>query len=146
VAALRADESAPGEPDRYVERLTGRLPPDVPPSGYPGGYVPQTILWWVEGDEYVGRVAIRHWLTDGLRRHGGHIGYEVRPSARRQGHATAMLAAALPIAAALDIDPAHVDCSAANVASRRVIEKNGGRLQRLEAGSLFFLVPTRRAG
>ncbi len=30
---------------------------------------------------------------------GGNIGYEVRPGARRQGHATAMLAAALPIAA-----------------------------------------------
>ena len=41
-----------------------------------------------------------------------------------------MLAAALPLAAALGIDPARVDCDADNVASRRVIEKNGGVLRR----------------
>jgi predicted acetyltransferase len=142
VTALRADEHAPGEPDRYVERLTGRLPEEMPP----GGYVPQTILWWVADDEYLGRVGIRHYLTDDLRRHGGHIGYEVRPSARRRGHATAMLSAALSLAAALGIDPAHIDCDVANVASRRVIEKNGGRLERVASGSLLFLVPTRRNG
>ena len=91
--------------------------------------MPQTVLWWAAGDEYLGRLAIRHRLTPDLRVEGGNIGYEVRPGARRRGHATAMLAAALPLAAALGIDPAHVDCDADNLASRRVIEKNGGRLR-----------------
>jgi len=54
-----------------------------------------------------------------------------------------MLAAALPLAAALGIDPVRVDCDVDNTASRRVIEKNGGRLEREEGGSLYFLVPTR---
>ena len=54
-----------------------------------------------------------------------------------------MLAAALPLAAALGIDIAHLDCEDDNVASRRVIERNGGWLERREAGSLYFLVPTR---
>ena len=53
-----------------------------------------------------------------------------------------MLAAALPLAAALGIDPARVDCEADNVASRRVIVKNGGVFDEERDGSLFFWVPT----
>jgi predicted acetyltransferase len=138
-AALIADVEAPGEPDRYAARLRG----EAEPKPREGGYVPQTILWWAEGDEYLGHVRIRHRLTEQLARRGGHIGYEVRPGARRRGHATAMLAAALPVAASLGIELAHVDCDAGNLASRRIIEKNGGRLKREEDGNLYFLVPTR---
>ena len=78
------------------------------------GYVPSTTLWWVDGDEYLGRLAIRHRLTPRLTDLGGHIGYDVKPSARRRGHATAMLAAALPLARALGIDPALVTCDESN--------------------------------
>jgi len=108
------------------------------------GWVPQTVLWWVQGDVYLGRLAIRHRLTDALRHHGGHIGFEVRPGARRRGHATAMLDAALPLAAALGIGPALIDCAADNIASRRVIERNGGRLGWVDADGLHFWVPTER--
>ncbi len=138
VAALRADARDPGAAARYLAR-TFAVGLDAP--GYE--YVPQTVLWWAAGDEYLGRLAIRHRLTPDLAREGGNIGYEVRPGARRRGHATAMLAAALPLAAGLGVDPAHVDCDAANLASRRVIEKNGGRLRREEHGCLYFVVPTR---
>lgn len=57
----------------------------------PTRYVPCTTLWWVDGEDYLGRIAIRHRLNDFLLEVGGHIGYDVRPSARRRGHATAML-------------------------------------------------------
>ena len=57
---------------------------------------PATTLWWMSGTDYFGRLAIRHRLTPLLLEAGGHIGYDVRPSARRQGYATAMLRAALP--------------------------------------------------
>jgi len=90
------------------------------------GVVPYTILWYADDDHYIGEVQIRHELTDAMRRTGGHIGYEVRPSARRCGHATRMLALALPIAHGLGIDPALVTCDDTNVASRKVIEANGG--------------------
>jgi predicted acetyltransferase len=140
VAALHADVDHPGESIRYVAALGGA--PE--PAPWPNGYVPQSTYWWVAGGEYLGRLAIRHRLTPHLRVEGGNIGYEVRPSARGQGHATAMLDAALPLAAALGIEVAHLDCDNDGAASRRVIEKNGGRLKREANGSLYFVVPTRR--
>ena len=139
VAALRSGVACPGEPAFYLAALRGEPPPDP----WPDGYVPQNAYWWVAGDEYLGRLAIRHRLTPHLLVEGGNIGYEVRPSARRRGHATAMLAASLPLAAALGIDQALLECDEDNPASRRVIEKIGGRLERRGAGSLYFLVPTR---
>jgi len=108
----------------------------------PEGKVPETLLWWVDGDEYLGRLSIRHELTDALREFGGHIGYVVRPFARRQSHARAMLAAALPIARDLGIDPALLTCDADNVGSRRVIESNGGVLEDQREAKLRFWVPT----
>jgi predicted acetyltransferase len=117
------------------------------PGGAPPPYgVPETVLWYVEGTTFVGHVSIRHRLTDWLLEQGGHIGYDVRPSARRNGHATAMLHAALPLARRIGIDPALVTCVAGNTASRRVIEHAGGRLEDERAGRLRFWVPTVVAG
>ncbi|MCX6374156.1 MAG: GNAT family N-acetyltransferase [Actinobacteria bacterium] len=137
VAALRADVDQPGESSRYVAALAGVLP-----ETWPDGYVPQSTCWWVAGEEYLGRLSIRHQLTPHLLYEGGHIGFEVRPSVRRRGHAAAMLAAALPLAAALGVDPARLDCDAVNAASRRVIEKNGGVLDEAQDGTLYFRVST----
>jgi predicted acetyltransferase len=108
------------------------------------GWVPCTTLWWVDGVVYLGRVAIRHRLTPTLREVGGHIGYDVRRSARRQGHATAMLAAALPVAASLGIDPALVTCDNTNLGSRKVIEANGGVFEDQRGVKLRYWVPTSR--
>ncbi|WP_326654635.1 MULTISPECIES: hypothetical protein [unclassified Streptomyces] len=42
--------------------------------------------WWiVEGDTYPGAVDLRHYLNAFLLDAGGHIGYSIRPSARRRG-------------------------------------------------------------
>jgi predicted acetyltransferase len=102
-----------------------------------------TNLWWVDGEEYVGRMSIRHELNDWLRELGGHIGYDVRRSRRGEGHATAMLAAALPIAHDLGVDPALLTCDDDNVASRIVIERNGGVLEDQRKRKLRYWVPTR---
>lgn len=48
------------------------------------------------------------------------FGYDVRPSVRRGGHATAMLAAALPIAAWLGTTQALLTCAETNTPSQRV--------------------------
>jgi predicted acetyltransferase len=72
--------------------------------------VPSTTWWWCEGTTYLGRIAVRHRLTDRLRQIGGHIGYDVRPTARRQGHGTAMLKAALGKARELGLDKVLITC------------------------------------
>jgi len=124
---------------RFTQRLRDLALTGTP---RPEGKVPETILWWVDGEEYLGRLSIRYELTDVLREFGGHIGYVVRPSARRQGHASAMMAASLPIARSLGIDPALLTCDADNAGSRRVIESNGGVLEDQREDKLRFWVPT----
>lgn len=111
----------------------------------PAHLVPSTTLWWVEGSEYLGRLAIRHRLTPALWELGGHIGYDVRPSARRRGHATAMLREALPIARELGIDRALITCDAGNIGSWKVIERSGGVLDDRRDGYLRYWVPTGRS-
>ena len=123
----------------YVFGLRAQSVEDTP---RPEGWVPDTTWWWLDGPEFLGRIALRHRLNEYLRTLGGHIGYDVRPSARRRGHATAMLAAALPRAHAMGIDPVLVTCDVDNVASRRVIEANGGVLENELQGKLRFWVPT----
>lgn len=124
----------------FAEEIRAQRREDTP---RPPGHVPDTELWWVEGDEFLGRIGIRHRLTPALLEMGGHIGYDVRPSARRRGHATEMLRQALGIARELGIEPALVTCDVDNVGSRAVIERNGGVLEDERAGKLRFWVPTR---
>lgn len=135
----QAWSTAPDGFATYVDWLRAQALEESP---RPDGYVPSTTLWWVDGDGYLGRLAIRHRLTPRLLEMGGHIGYDVRPSARRRGHATAMLRAALPVARGLGIGSALVTCDLDNVASRRVIERNGGVLEDRREGKLRFWVPT----
>ncbi|MFE2941131.1 GNAT family N-acetyltransferase [Streptomyces sp. NPDC059255] len=106
------------------------------------GWVPSTTLWYVDGDTFLGRLNIRHRLNPYLREIGGHIGYAVRPTARRQGHATAMLLAALPVARALAVDSVLVTCDTTNTPSRKVIEAAGGRLEDERGGKLRFWIRT----
>jgi predicted acetyltransferase len=116
----------PAEFGRFVDSV--RLQ-ELESTPRPSTFVPTTTLWWVDGDEYLGRLTIRHRLAPGrIGERNGHIGYDVRPSARRKGHATAMLAAAVPWAARVGLTRALITCDAVNEPSRRVIEANGGVL------------------
>ncbi|MEV0599790.1 GNAT family N-acetyltransferase [Streptomyces sp. NPDC050315] len=124
---------------RYTDWLRSMTSPDVT---RPMGWVPCTHLWYVEGDTFLGRIGLRHELNDYLLELGGHIGYYVRPTARRRGHATAMLRAALPVARALGIQSALVTCDTTNTASRKVIEACGGIFEDERGGKLRYWVPT----
>ena len=108
----------------------------------PEGWVRSSTFWWVDGSSYLGRIAVRHELNDHLREVGGHIGYDVRPSARRRGHATAMLRGVIPHARTLGVEPALVTCDDDNLGSIRVIETCGGRLEDLRSGKRRYWVST----
>jgi len=96
------------------------------------GRVPCSFAWIVESPgspDVLGFLAIRHRLNDFLLEQGGHVGYAVRPSRRREGHAARALALALPMCSRLGIDRVLVTCDDDNVASARTIERNGGVLE-----------------
>ena len=95
----------------------------------PDGHVAASTYWLVlGGTEIVGTANLRHALTPHLAHEGGHIGYSVRPSRRRSGHGTRLLAMTLDKARALGLGEGLVTCDKGNTASAGVIGNNGGRL------------------
>jgi predicted acetyltransferase len=102
--------------------------------------VPVTELWFVDGTDYLGTVIIRHRLTPTLEREGGHI----VPGHRRRGHATQMLAQAKPVCQRLGLTELLVTCAEDNLGSRRVIEANGGAVDRIVDGRAHYRLPTSR--
>jgi predicted acetyltransferase len=107
---------------RRVERLSRG-------DGLGPEFVPWTDLFGVVDGVVVGRVSVRHRLTEGLSLVGGHIGYGVRKEYRRRGYATTLLRAGLSIARRLGIERALVTCDEGNVGSATVIERCGGVLE-----------------
>jgi predicted acetyltransferase len=101
-----------------------------------------TYFWITDGDEFVGYLALRHSLTPWLLEEGGHIGYSVRPSRRREGHATRALALGVRRAADLGLDRVLVTCDDDNDGSRRTIERCGGVFEDARNGKLRYWIDT----
>jgi predicted acetyltransferase len=96
----------------------------------PAGWVPDSTYWLVDNDKTVlGRVSIRHRLTEKLTQRGGHIGYYIRPAYRCKGYGTLICKLGLEKARELGIKRALITCDKTNIASNRIIRKNGGTLE-----------------
>lgn len=117
-----------------------------PATELPPNIVHCSYFWITDGtgddEEFVGYLALRHALTPWLLEEGGHIGYAVRPSRRREGHATRALALSLEHAAGLGIDRALVTCDEDNEGSRATIERCGGVYEDSRNGKRRYWIPT----
>lgn len=87
-----------------------------------------TFLVFDDNKKLIGMLSIRHDLPDELIQKYGHIGYGVRPSERRKGHACKMLAHALEECKKLGLNRVVLGCYKQNIGSAKTILKNGGRL------------------
>jgi predicted acetyltransferase len=140
---LRAHAATWSDPAVFAAYAAALRADALAHSPRPEGWVPSSTWWWCDGTEYLGRIGVRHRLTEYLRNAGGHVGYDVRPSARLRGHATAMLRAVLPEARGLGIGRLLVTCDEDNVGSRRVIERCGGVLEDTRAGKRRYWINLR---
>ena len=96
-----------------------------------GGLVPDSTFFCLDEDRniIVGAVNIRHYLNESLLLNGGHIGDGVRPSERRKGIATKMIALALEECKKLGIEKVLMVCNKENIGSAKSIQNNGGILE-----------------
>lgn len=94
----------------------------------PAHLVPATQLFFVrESDNrLIGMIQIRHYFNDYLEKFGGHIGYSVRPSERRKGHAKEMLKMAIPFCREAGLEKVLITCIDGNIGSEKTILANGG--------------------
>lgn len=87
----------------------------------------------------IGSIQLRHSLTEELRSYGGHIGYAIRPSERKQGYGKQQLLLVLEIAKKMGISQIMISCDKDNIASANTIKSCGGRLaeEKLVRGSML---------
>lgn len=91
--------------------------------------VPSTLYFLMNHDRIIGSISIRHNIsTEFLKKFGGHIGYNIRPSERRKGYATKMLYLALFKCMELGLTDIMVSCLKNNIGSAKTIENNHGVL------------------
>jgi predicted acetyltransferase len=115
-----------GDSTAYVEYLEQQSQG----QNLPEGRVPHSTFWLVDDSgEIVAIANLRHRLNEFLSEVGGHIGFGVRPSARRRGFATEVLRCTLIEAQRLGIERVLVTCDKGNVGSESAILRNHGVLQ-----------------
>ena len=104
----------------------------------PLGWNSYTTFWLVDDDTFIGELHLRHTLTDYLRNYGGHIGYTIRPTYRAQGYGTQILALALPEIKKMGYDRVLVTCDETNIASKKIIETNGGVFEKANSQGKYL--------
>lgn len=102
-------------------------------------YVPCNHFWLVDDNRNIlGAIRVRHNIdNEFLSIEAGHIGYDIAPSYRGMGKGKAMLKLALPKAKMLGITQALITADENNIASRKVIEFNGGQFEKVVTGKVF---------
>ncbi|MCB9983273.1 MAG: GNAT family N-acetyltransferase [Rhodospirillales bacterium] len=91
--------------------------------------VPETVLWLVKEDKYIGTFLIRQRLNWHLEKWGGHISFVIRPSMRGKGFGKKILHKGMPYSSHLGIDRALITIDPKNKEAIRIVEFCGGELE-----------------
>lgn len=93
----------------------------------PNTYSPHTLYLAINDEnKLIGAIGLRWKMVPTLMTFGGLIGYSIRPTQRGKGYASEMLRLALEKFKETDISDVLISCKDFNIASKKVIEKNGG--------------------
>lgn len=76
----------------------------------------------------IGSIQLRHFLTPELEKHGGHIGYGIRPTERRKGYGKQQLLLVIDEARKMQIPKVMISCDKDNIASSKTAISVGGLL------------------
>ena len=79
-----------------------------------------------DNNEILGMLNIRYTLSEEKAEKYGHIGYGVRPKARKKGYATYMLKEALKKCKKRGMTEVIITCYEKNIASQKIILNNNG--------------------
>ena len=90
----------------------------------PQGEVITSTFWLIDKKQVVGVVRIRHQEVECA----GHIGYDISPDCRNRGYGFQILKLALEKAMKIGIKEVFLTCNIENTASKKIIEKNNGKL------------------
>lgn len=97
-------------------------------KGLAPNQLPFMRFWLIDGDEYIGTLRLSTHISPKMKYREGNIGYQIRPSQRKKGYGYKILRLGLNKARKIGLKKLHINCSKDNIASRAIIEKNGGRL------------------
>jgi len=90
------------------------------------GWVPTSHYWLIHGDQVVGTLRLRHYLTPLVHEEAGHIGYDIARSFRQKGYGYEILRLGLLQAEKLGIGDVLIHCANSNMASQKIIQRHGG--------------------
>lgn len=98
------------------------LPPDIPAQ--------QTYFLVFDDTKVIGEFRFRPQIEPPYERFNGHIGYNLRPAYRGKGIGTLALGLLLDIARERGLGGVQMTIDGENPASVRIIQKNGGYLEK----------------
>lgn len=104
----------------------------------PNGYVPQICYWLTVNDRPIGLGKIRLSLTEQSRIEGGNIGYAIDSRFRGKGYGSFFLKLLLMKAKENMIFNPLLTIMKSNVASKHVVENNGGLLIKETKDWLYY--------
>lgn len=118
----------------YVSEIRG----EADGLGISSDWAPTSHFWMEAGDDLIGTLRIRHFLTPAVEARAGHLGYDIAPSFRGRGLGHAILDLGLIESVNLGIADVLAICSAGNSPSRRIIEKRGGSIEKIADGEIWY--------